>query len=362
MAVYNHFSLYIYFLPFSDILTEKRNETRTLEDQVTHANARFIEAKRRMKELKIHADQVAPMKDAEGNDLPLRAKLQELPETLVEVEATIADIQDMIQNITDNPEVLRLYEERKREIKKIREDYQNLENAESIKKAKVYSLLSEWRSRLVNIVSKVNCLFSGYMADLGCAGEIKLATGGSAEENSNFSNWGIEIRVKFREKSSLQTLSAQVQSGGERSVSTIMYLMALQELMISPFRCVDEINQGLDERNERLVFRRIVQNSTKASNGSKNEHSGQYFLITPKLLPNLTDMENENVTILFIFNGPYNFSHFSDWNCDKFLGFEDENTATTTKKRSFDAEDQDSDSDILIKKKKPRKGKRRIDD
>jgi len=75
-------------------------------------------------------------------------------------------------------------------------------------------------------------------------------------------------------------------SGGERSVSTIMFLMALQEMMVSPFRCVDEINQGLDERNERLVFRRIVENSTKPP-GAKGltDHCGQYFLITPKLLP-----------------------------------------------------------------------------
>ena len=48
-------------------------------------------------------------------------------------------------------------------------------------------------------------------------------------------------------------------SGGERAVSTIMYLMALQQLTTVPFRMVDEINQGMDERNERLVFDRIVQ-------------------------------------------------------------------------------------------------------
>ena len=33
------------------------------------------------------------------------------------------------------------------------------------------------------------------------------------EEESSFEDWGIEIRVKFREKSSLQTLSAHVHSG-----------------------------------------------------------------------------------------------------------------------------------------------------
>ena len=40
-------------------------------------------------------------------------------------------------------------------------------------------------------------------------------------------------------------------SGGERAVSTIMYLMALQELMVAPFRAVDEINQV---RNSRFFY------------------------------------------------------------------------------------------------------------
>ena len=99
-----------------------------------------------------------------------------------------------------------------------------------------------------------------------------------------------------------------------------MYLMALQDLMVSPFRCVDEINQGLDERNERLVFRRIVENSTKPPVDPRDltSHCGQYFLITPKLLPNLTDMENEDVTILCIFNGKFN--HMI-WNAEQYVGY-----------------------------------------
>jgi hypothetical protein len=126
----------------------------------------------------------------------------------------------------------------------------------------------------------------------------------NSDAYGSFKDWGVEIRVSFREGQKLQVLSARVQSGGERSVSTIMYLMALQDMMVSPFRCVDEINQGLDDRNERLVFRRIVENSCKPpGTGGPTDHSGQYFLITPKLLPNLYDMEVEAMTVLFIFNG-----------------------------------------------------------
>ena len=50
-----------------------------------------------------------------------------------------------------------------------------------------------------------------------------------------------------------------------------------QDLQHSPFRVVDEINQGMDPKNERGVFSRIVLNSCGPTRK-------QYFLITPKLL------------------------------------------------------------------------------
>jgi Fe-S cluster assembly ATPase SufC len=78
----------------------------------------------------------------------------------------------------------------------------------------------------------------------------------------------------------LSVLNANRQSGGERAVSTIFYLMALQDLAQSPFRVVDEINQGMDPRNERMVHERMVDIACQ-------ERTSQYFLVTPKLLPGL---------------------------------------------------------------------------
>eukprot|EP00978_Attheya_sp_CCMP212_P027624 scaffold92980_cov42-Attheya_sp.AAC.2 len=300
------------------------------------------------------------------NDPVMRAKLEELPETLPEVEAALDEATLKVNSTTDNPEVLVQYEQRKREIVETREELEGLSFAKEAKRVNLEKMKDPWESALKNTVTKVNTLFEKYMTELGFAGEVRLAKGepisgeDGREEESNFEDWGIEIRVKFREKSSLQTLSAHVHSGGERSVSTIMYLMALQELMVSPFRCVDEINQGLDERNERLVFRRIVANSTQPPKIPSDplSHAGQYFLITPKLLPNLTDMENEDVTVLFIFNGPFNFRHFSDWNPDKFVkgisetpGDEGEdnlgnnNTSSKATKHSYDDGDGEDEKE-----------------
>ena len=42
-------------------------------------------------------------------------------------------------------------------------------------------------------------------------------------------------------------------------MSTIFYLMALQSMAKAPFRVVDEINQGMDPRNEKYVHIELRQ-------------------------------------------------------------------------------------------------------
>lgn len=59
----------------------------------------------------------------------------------------------------------------------------------------------------------------------------------------DFDQYGLQIRVKFRDVEELQELTRHFQSGGERTVTTAIYMIALQELSRVPFRCVDEINQ-----------------------------------------------------------------------------------------------------------------------
>lgn len=49
----------------------------------------------------------------------------------------------------------------------------------------------------------------------------------------------------------------------ERSVATMLYLISLQELTPCPFRLVDEINQGMDPHNERMIFEVVADCACK---------------------------------------------------------------------------------------------------
>lgn len=87
-----------------------------------------------------------------------------------------------------------------------------------------------------------------------------------------YDKYGIRIRVKFRSSTQLHELTPHHQSGGERSVSTMLYLMALQELNRCPFRVVDEINQV----NTLDTFRHACSEATKLTKSVP----GRMFFLT----------------------------------------------------------------------------------
>lgn len=105
---------------------------------------------------------------------------------------------------------------------------------------------------------------------ISCAGDVELY------EDEDFTKYELRLKVKFRDDEELTQLTKFHQSGGERAVTTIIYLLALQELTPVPFRVVDEINQGMDASNERKIFDRMVRASQK-------ENAPQVFLLTPKV-------------------------------------------------------------------------------
>ncbi|KAJ4861571.1 AAA domain-containing protein [Trichoderma breve] len=173
-----------------------------------------------------------------------------------------------------NPNVIREFERREQEIAKLQKKMGTLSDKLARLTGQLDELMGKWEPQLDALVSKINDAFAYNFEQISCAGEVRV------HKNEDFDQWALDIMVRFRENESLQQLNAHRQSGGERAVSTIFFLMALQSMAQSPFRVVDEINQGMDPRNERMVHERMVEIACR-------EHTSQYFLITPKLLTNL---------------------------------------------------------------------------
>lgn len=237
--------------------------------------------------------------------------------------------------------VIKEYEERERQINKLRSKLADFESQLNDFNYAINEVRNKWEPKLDALVKKISDAFSDSFARIGCAGQVALdkageeptpidatngerpATTTGTTGDSDFDQWSIQIHVKFRESESLSLLDSHRQSGGERAVSTIFYLMALQSLSASPFRVVDEINQGMDPRNERMVHERLVDiacahtttNTTTASNDDDSVGGGggsQYFLITPKLLSGL--VYKPGMRVLCIVSGEHMPPDYSQLN------------------------------------------------
>ena len=210
-----------------------------------------------------HREVAGPLKDAMAEDPGLQQFIQkyneEHPDLSVQsleedIEAEKAKLELMHEG--DGSIIVR-FEERARKIDKIRSHVVRLEDGLAETGGKIEEIKSQWEPELDRLVELISDSFSYNMEQINCAGQV-----GVHKVENEFDEWAISIQVKFRENEPLSQLDSHRQSGGERAVSTIFYLMSLQALTRSPFRVVDEINQGMDPRNERLVHARMVAIAT----------------------------------------------------------------------------------------------------
>ena len=145
-----------------------------------------------------------------------------------EIVEMINDEQAAADCIAHNPEVIRQYESRKREIEAKKKDLAAVLDTCTNGQGVIDKLRREWEDKLQCLAAKLDARFHMYMMQMEVEGSVKLAN-----EGDNYKDWGMEIRVSFRKGMKLSILNANVHSGGERSVSTILFLMALQVSMAS---------------------------------------------------------------------------------------------------------------------------------
>ncbi|KPI44885.1 Structural maintenance of chromosomes protein 5 [Cyphellophora attinorum] len=228
-----------------------------------------------------------------------------------EIEAVNAQIE---LTGVGNGDAIRQYEERQKKIESLQAAVANSETQIDEALRAIKEVRDQWEPAVEALVAKISDAFAESFARIGCAGQVEVGKAhskapedcveenGGEENGLDFANWRINISVKFREHEPLSLLDNHRQSGGERAVSTIFYLMALQSLSRAPFRVVDEINQGMDGRNERMVHGRMVDVAC-AEREDGGGGGSQYFLITPKLLSGLK--YRRGMTILCIVSGEH---------------------------------------------------------
>jgi chromosome segregation protein len=134
--------------------------------------------------------------------------------------------------------------------------------------------LSRWREVLSSFLEGLTVRYADILKAVGAAGEILLIPSRDIEK------CGLQILVGYK-GTKPTPLDAFTQSGGERSVAMMAFLLALQQNITSPFRAIDEFDVHMDPKNRESVTRLIMSNATAMGDD-------QYLAITPGQL-NVTD-------------------------------------------------------------------------
>ncbi|XP_014296663.2 structural maintenance of chromosomes protein 5 [Microplitis demolitor] len=285
-------------------LLKLSNESLSLRERLEAADAHFSDLDRQVKEMKIEIDKFFEAALAETNGMnPQDPKFQSLHKAFKKLPSNLSDIEKAIQasnaklyclaNNDNGEQILREYDRLKQDIDRLNNETQELNDKLKINQDQITKIHDDWLPLINTLVEQIDKNFSTYFASVGCVGEVKFNV---PDNIKNYEMYALQISVKFRDTDQLQIFDQQRQSGGEKAFTTAIYMLSLQELCNVPFRCVDEINQGMDPVYERRVMDLLVELTM-------NKKGSQYFLITPKILPNLH--YNDNCRIHVVHNGPF---------------------------------------------------------
>jgi chromosome segregation protein len=127
--------------------------------------------------------------------------------------------------------------------------------------------LSRWREVLSNFLEELTGRYAEILKAVSATGAVRLISSRDIEK------CGLEILVGYKGNKPT-ALDAFTQSGGERSIAMMAFLLALQQHITSPFRAIDEFDVHMDPKNRESVTQLIMSSAAAMT-------EGQYLAITP---------------------------------------------------------------------------------
>uniref|UniRef100_A0A182MXM2 Structural maintenance of chromosomes protein 5 n=1 Tax=Anopheles dirus TaxID=7168 RepID=A0A182MXM2_9DIPT len=286
------------------IFEERNNDQeanfRSIEDAHQSAVRTLANVERKLAKVKEQSTRanssaraLSDNKTPDKPDFPYRQQFAELPATSDLLEAHLEELRVRFECLPQaNQSVAEEHSKKQRQLEQLKAGVSNSAKEAATLEQEMVQLHDQWYPEMQRVVQNINGKFSHFMSSMGFAGEVELIR----QEERDYDEYGIRIYVKYRNEEKLSALDRKLQSGGERAVAIAIYTLSLQHMTQVPFRCVDEINQGMDPTNERKVFNMLVDETCRAG-------QSQYFFVTPKLLPRLR--YNDKMNVIIVHNGKF---------------------------------------------------------
>ena len=205
------------------------------------------------------------------------------PRDLLELEREISSIRGSLNELSDVPDDIEgVYKTYLSEFENLKKSLKSIIEKRGEMQAELRKGLGRWRGIMNRHLDEINRDLNHILEEIGGSGRVELV-------NGDVRKVGLDITVAFEGKE-MTSISTLTQSGGEKSLSTMAYLLALQHQIKSPFRAVDEYDVHLDPVNRDRITH-LIKSAVRGD-------SKQYIAITPSQISKQDLEEVENVIVV----------------------------------------------------------------
>ncbi len=222
------------------------------------------ELERSAREYKAELDKLAPELENAGQKIETLRQPYEVSEELKLVSAHIQKMQD----VPDDAE--KIYNDYSGNIEELRVKLAQLQENKKSMLTELGSRKDVWKKAMEDLVESVDPSYQAVLSAADASGFIKF------EQADTIEDAGLDLYVGFR-GGAPTTLDPFTQSGGERSVALMAFILSLQARIVSPLRAMDEFDIHMDPKNREAMFKMILSQM-------KQREASQYIVITPSIL------------------------------------------------------------------------------
>jgi chromosome segregation ATPase len=222
------------------------------------------ELERTSREYRSELEKLAPELEKAGPKIETLRQPYEVSEELKLVSAHIQKMQD----VPDDAE--KIYNDYSGNIEELKVKLVKLQENKKSMLSELDTRKGVWRKAMEDLVEAVDPPYQAVLSASDASGFVKLELADTVEEA------GLDLYVGFR-GGAPTTLDPFTQSGGERSVALMAFILSLQARIVSPLRAMDEFDIHMDPKNREAMFKMILSQM-------KQRESSQYIVITPSIL------------------------------------------------------------------------------
>ncbi|KAL6105278.1 uncharacterized protein ACO6RY_06840 [Pungitius sinensis] len=244
-------------------ITILETKLKAHEDNVQAMEIELAERQEELKECVVKASEISPERQQVSSSTSTRTIDTEITRLKRQIKVYESNHGEQEQVVREYAEALALYREKTNQVRDLRGFIDQLDNIMSDRQNR-YKIMR----RSVSVRCKL--YFNNFLIKMNCCGSMVF--------DHNNETLSISVTPPGREDDGVSDMRSL--SGGERSFSTVCFMLSLWEITESPFRCLDEFDVYMDMHNRRISLDLLLELSER-------QHLRQFIFITPITTSNL---------------------------------------------------------------------------